>query len=135
MGTDSVARDLESIRQALGEAQINYYGASYGTLLGERYLALFPKNARAVVRRAKVVADLVGGDQCIDEAAAAALTQARAEAAPLQVERIARRAERAGDGRRHRSGPHVGARPDGERGRAPRRRWRVPLTLRGAVVS
>jgi pimeloyl-ACP methyl ester carboxylesterase len=49
MGTDSVARDLDSIRQALGQTQINYYGASYGTLLGERYLALFPKNARAVV--------------------------------------------------------------------------------------
>jgi pimeloyl-ACP methyl ester carboxylesterase len=49
LGTDSVAKDLESIRLALGEAQINYYGASYGTLLGERYLALFPKNARAVV--------------------------------------------------------------------------------------
>jgi pimeloyl-ACP methyl ester carboxylesterase len=49
MGTDSVARDLDSIRQALGETQINYYGASYGTLLGERYLALFPENARAVV--------------------------------------------------------------------------------------
>ena len=49
MGTDSVAKDLDSIRQALGEAQINYHGASYGTLLGERYLALFPKSARAVV--------------------------------------------------------------------------------------
>jgi pimeloyl-ACP methyl ester carboxylesterase len=49
MGTDSVAKDLESIRRALGEAQINYYGASYGSLLGERYLALFPKNARAVI--------------------------------------------------------------------------------------
>ena len=49
VGTDSVARDLESIRQALGEPQINYYGASYGTAIGERYLALFPKSARAVV--------------------------------------------------------------------------------------
>ncbi|HEX2383302.1 MAG TPA: alpha/beta hydrolase [Acidimicrobiales bacterium] len=49
VGTDSVARDLESIREALGEPQINYYGASYGTFIGERYLALFPKSARAVV--------------------------------------------------------------------------------------
>jgi pimeloyl-ACP methyl ester carboxylesterase len=49
VGTDDVARDMDSIRQALGAPQISYYGASYGTLIGERYLALFPKNARAVV--------------------------------------------------------------------------------------
>jgi pimeloyl-ACP methyl ester carboxylesterase len=49
VGTDSVARDVESIRQALGEAQINYYGASYGTFIGERYLALFPRSARTVI--------------------------------------------------------------------------------------
>jgi pimeloyl-ACP methyl ester carboxylesterase len=49
IGTDDVARDMDSIRQALGAPQISYYGASYGTLIGERYLALFPRNARAVV--------------------------------------------------------------------------------------
>ncbi len=49
IGTDDVARDMDSIRQAIGVPQISYYGASYGTFIGERYLALFPHNARAVV--------------------------------------------------------------------------------------
>jgi len=49
VGTDDVARDMDTIRAAMGEQQLNYYGASYGTELGLRYLALFPRNARAVV--------------------------------------------------------------------------------------
>ena len=49
VGTDSVARDLEAIRMALGEDQLTYMGFSYGTLIGLRYLALFPTTARAVV--------------------------------------------------------------------------------------
>ena len=48
IGTDDVARDMDTIRQALGEAQINYLGISYGTLIGLRYAALFPANARAL---------------------------------------------------------------------------------------
>ena len=48
-GTDSVARDLEAIRMALGEPQLTYMGFSYGTLIGLRYLALFPRSVRAVV--------------------------------------------------------------------------------------
>jgi len=49
LGTDDVARDMDTIRAALGETQISYYGASYGTLIGLRFLALFPRSARAVV--------------------------------------------------------------------------------------
>jgi pimeloyl-ACP methyl ester carboxylesterase len=49
VGTDSVARDMETIRLALGEERISFYGASYGTLIGLRYLALFPKSVRAMV--------------------------------------------------------------------------------------
>lgn len=49
VGTDSVARDLEAIRLALGEPKLTYMGFSYGTLIGLRYLALFPTSARAVV--------------------------------------------------------------------------------------
>jgi len=48
VGTDDVVRDMDTIRQALGETQINYLGISYGTLLGLRYAALFPHNARAI---------------------------------------------------------------------------------------
>ena len=39
--TDTV-RDMESIRKALGAEQINYYGFSYGTYLGQVYATLHP---------------------------------------------------------------------------------------------
>jgi pimeloyl-ACP methyl ester carboxylesterase len=48
MGTDDAVRDIDTIRQALGEAQLNFLGISYGTLLGLRYAQLFPHNARAI---------------------------------------------------------------------------------------
>ena len=40
--TDSV-QDMESIRLALGQSKINYYGFSYGTYLGSVYMTLHPK--------------------------------------------------------------------------------------------
>jgi pimeloyl-ACP methyl ester carboxylesterase len=39
--TDSVA-DMESIRNALGQSKINFYGFSYGTYLGSVYMTLHP---------------------------------------------------------------------------------------------
>ena len=47
--TISGARDMDALRAALGEDKLSYYGASYGTLLGEQYLDLFPDRVRAVV--------------------------------------------------------------------------------------
>ncbi len=46
--TDTVA-DMEAIRQALGQDQINYYGFSYGTYLGQVYATLHPKQVRRMV--------------------------------------------------------------------------------------
>jgi pimeloyl-ACP methyl ester carboxylesterase len=43
--TDSAARDLDLIRAAVGDKQLNYAGFSYGTKLGSAYLRLFPKNS------------------------------------------------------------------------------------------
>jgi pimeloyl-ACP methyl ester carboxylesterase len=40
--TANTARDMESIRVALGEAKLNYLGISYGTYLGMVYADLFP---------------------------------------------------------------------------------------------
>jgi pimeloyl-ACP methyl ester carboxylesterase len=45
----NMARDLDTIRQALGVQQINYYGASYGTYLGQVYGTLFPGRLRRMV--------------------------------------------------------------------------------------
>jgi pimeloyl-ACP methyl ester carboxylesterase len=47
--TVDVAKDVELMRLALGEKQINYYGLSYGTYLGEVYSTLYPKNVRKMI--------------------------------------------------------------------------------------
>lgn len=49
VGTVNVARDMDAVRQALGEAQLNYLGFSYGTQLGTAYAQAFPQNIRAMV--------------------------------------------------------------------------------------
>ncbi|MEU5399554.1 alpha/beta hydrolase [Streptomyces sp. NPDC005963] len=48
MDGESVARDMDAIRAALGERKISFIGHSYGTFLGERYARLFPNNLRAL---------------------------------------------------------------------------------------
>src|SRR6201999_208826 len=48
-GTASVARDMDMVRQALGEDQINYLGFSYGTELGTAYLEHFADHVRTMV--------------------------------------------------------------------------------------
>jgi pimeloyl-ACP methyl ester carboxylesterase len=47
--TLSVVRDVEALRAALGEEKISFYGASYGTLLGEQYADRYPRRIRAMV--------------------------------------------------------------------------------------
>ncbi|MGD0882125.1 MAG: alpha/beta hydrolase [Acidimicrobiales bacterium] len=49
VGTVDAARDLDAIRQALGDAKLTYIGHSYGTLLGAVYASLFPTHVRAMV--------------------------------------------------------------------------------------
>ncbi len=49
VGTIDAARDLDRIREALGDAQLTYFGHSYGTLLGATYAQLFPTHVRAMV--------------------------------------------------------------------------------------
>jgi pimeloyl-ACP methyl ester carboxylesterase len=44
-----MARDMDSIRVALGQRQINYFGYSYGTYLGQVYATLFPHRVRRMV--------------------------------------------------------------------------------------
>ncbi len=47
--TTSVVRDIDRIRNALGERTISYLGFSYGTVLGGAYAHLFPNRIRAFV--------------------------------------------------------------------------------------
>ena len=54
LATDDVARDMDLVRQALGEERISYLGQSYGTLLGATYATLFPGHVRQMVLDAPI---------------------------------------------------------------------------------
>ena len=60
LGTDHVARDLDLLREALGDERLTYLGFSYGTLLGAVYADLFPDRVRALVLDAAVDPTLTG---------------------------------------------------------------------------
>jgi pimeloyl-ACP methyl ester carboxylesterase len=49
IGTNNSARDIDAIRQALGEEQVSYLGFSYGSELGGVWATLFPDTVRAAV--------------------------------------------------------------------------------------
>ncbi|GGO07716.1 peptidase [Microbispora rosea subsp. aerata] len=49
VGTVNVARDMESLRVALGEPYLNYFGFSYGTHLGAVYATQYPKKVGRMV--------------------------------------------------------------------------------------
>ncbi|MEA2331564.1 MAG: hypothetical protein QOH58_1702 [Thermoleophilaceae bacterium] len=48
MSTANVARDLDLLRQAVGDPQLTYLGYSYGTAIGSYYANLFPRKVRAL---------------------------------------------------------------------------------------
>jgi pimeloyl-ACP methyl ester carboxylesterase len=47
--TANVARDMDLLRQAVGDDKLSYVGYSYGTYLGATYARLFPHRIRAFV--------------------------------------------------------------------------------------
>ncbi|GIF15257.1 alpha/beta hydrolase [Actinoplanes teichomyceticus] len=49
MRTEDSVRDIDSIRQALGQEKISFYGFSYGTYLGQVYATRFPERVRRMV--------------------------------------------------------------------------------------
>ena len=49
ISTNNSARDMDQIRQALGEEKISYFGFSYGSELGGTWATLFPNTVRAAV--------------------------------------------------------------------------------------
>ncbi|MDP9791860.1 pimeloyl-ACP methyl ester carboxylesterase [Catenuloplanes nepalensis] len=49
MTTANTARDLDSIRAALGEAKASFFGLSYGSALGAAYASMFPDTTDRVI--------------------------------------------------------------------------------------
>ncbi|MGW5674452.1 alpha/beta hydrolase [Streptomyces sp. NPDC003860] len=49
VGTLNAARDMDLMRQVLGDDKLHYFGVSYGTELGGVYAHLFPKNVGRAV--------------------------------------------------------------------------------------
>lgn len=61
VSTANMARDLDSIRAALGEEKASYLGYSYGSALGAAYASMFPETADRVVLDSNV------GDTHLDQ--------------------------------------------------------------------
>ncbi|MGW0058853.1 alpha/beta hydrolase [Streptosporangium sandarakinum] len=49
ISTRNEARDIDGIRQALGEKKISYWGVSYGTYAGAVYATMFPQRTDRVI--------------------------------------------------------------------------------------
>jgi pimeloyl-ACP methyl ester carboxylesterase len=57
VSTADVARDMDVLRDAVGDRKLTYLGFSYGTFLGSTYAALFPNKFRALVLDGPLDAD------------------------------------------------------------------------------
>jgi len=49
LGTENVARDIDAVREAMGDEQLSYLGYSYGTAIGQMLAQLFPDRIRTMV--------------------------------------------------------------------------------------
>ena len=65
MGTEQVARDLDILREAVGDERLNYYGVSYGTLIGATYADQFTSRVGLVVLDSAVDPD--GADSSVPD--------------------------------------------------------------------
>lgn len=54
LSTADVARDMDTLRQALRNRKLTYLGISYGTYLGATYANMFPARVRAMVLDANI---------------------------------------------------------------------------------
>jgi pimeloyl-ACP methyl ester carboxylesterase len=52
--TADTVRDLDYLRQLVGDARITYRGLSYGTFLGQTYINMFPQHVRAIILDANI---------------------------------------------------------------------------------
>ncbi|WP_067495153.1 alpha/beta hydrolase [Actinoplanes sp. TFC3] len=67
LSTIDTVRDMESLRIALGEQKINFYGFSYGTYLGQVYSTLYPQRVNKMVLDGNVDPSRVWYDANLDQ--------------------------------------------------------------------
>ncbi len=68
VSSESTARDMDRIRDVVGDKKLTYLGYSYGTYLGTLYAKLFPKQVRAMVLDGAVDPNLDRVDVVVDQA-------------------------------------------------------------------
>jgi pimeloyl-ACP methyl ester carboxylesterase len=66
MSTANVARDLDLLRQAVGDTRLNYIGYSYGSYIGHTYANLFSMNIRTMVLDGVVDPNLYSAGRMIE---------------------------------------------------------------------
>jgi pimeloyl-ACP methyl ester carboxylesterase len=69
VGTRDVARDMDTMRAAMGDEQLSYLGFSYGTAIGQVYADLFPERIRSMILDGVVELGPSGLDLAADQAA------------------------------------------------------------------
>jgi pimeloyl-ACP methyl ester carboxylesterase len=60
LSANNTARDMDMLREALGERRISYVGLSFGTQLGAVYGSMFPQRLRAMVLDAGIAPETEG---------------------------------------------------------------------------
>ncbi|WP_327321271.1 alpha/beta hydrolase [Streptomyces sp. NBC_01210] len=68
--TLNVVQDMDALRAALGEKKINYYGISYGTLIGQQYAQKYGKHVRSMVLDSNMDHSLTAQDLAATSASA-----------------------------------------------------------------
>jgi pimeloyl-ACP methyl ester carboxylesterase len=68
VSTAEAARDIDIIRELLGDRRLSWFGASYGTLLGATYAELFPERVGRMVLDAALDPSLSAVDMSLAQA-------------------------------------------------------------------
>ncbi|MGH9274149.1 MAG: alpha/beta hydrolase [Acidimicrobiales bacterium] len=69
VGTRDVARDMDTVRAAMGDEQLSYLGLSFGTAIGQVYAELFPERVRSMILDGVVELGPTGLELAADQAA------------------------------------------------------------------
>jgi pimeloyl-ACP methyl ester carboxylesterase len=68
LGTEDVARDIDAVRAAMGDEQLNYLGFSYGTAIGQVLAEQFPDRVRSMVIDGVLELGPTGTDLAVSQA-------------------------------------------------------------------